>query len=121
MKDRTVPKGLKKYGGKRGPAWTQGVLPKSPFTQKSMEDLESKGWQGRDWPGPNAAPKLDNINLHERLKGIKLQTAGQKVTGSASLKIALENFPRGTRTTSKLAGMFKDLNIDRGSSAPWNA
>lgn len=71
--------------------------------------------------GPNAAPKLDNINFNERLRSINLRTASQTVKGSASLRIALENFPRGTKTTTKLAGMFKDINVDRGHAAPWAA
>jgi hypothetical protein len=123
--ERIMQEWLKKYGGKPGPAWTRGVLQRSPFTQKSLEDLESKGFQqnfqGRDWPGPNASPKIENINFNERLKGINLRTASQTVKGSASLKIALEGFPRGTKTTTKLAGMFKDINVDRGHAAPWAA
>jgi hypothetical protein len=43
----------------------------------------------------------------------------QTIKGSASLKIALENFPKGTRTTTKLAGMFRDINVDRGHAMPW--
>jgi hypothetical protein len=113
--ERIMQGWLKKYGKMTGHAWTQ----------KSLEDLQSEGFhqnfQGRDSPGPNPSPKLQNINFIERLKNINLRSADQTVTGSGSLKIALENFPRGTRTTTKLAGMFKDINVDRGHAAPWAA
>jgi muramidase (phage lysozyme) len=94
------------------------------WTQKKLEDMESKRFQQHFWkpgPGTNPPPQLQNINFNERLRSINLRQANQTVTGSASLKIALENFPRGTRTTSKLAGMFKDIDVDRGHSAPWAA
>jgi N-acetylmuramoyl-L-alanine amidase len=96
----------------------------APWTQKKLEDMESQRFMKHFWkpgPGTNPPPKIDNINFRDRLKGISLQTAGQTVKGSASLKIALENFPKGTRTTTKLAGMFKDINVDRGHAAPWAA
>jgi hypothetical protein len=123
--ERIMQEWLKKYGGVGPGGLTRGGMPKSPFTQRSLEDTESKGfqqgWDGRDWPGPNAAPKLQNINLNERLGRINLRQAGQTVKGEASLKIALEGFPRGTKTTAKRSGMFKDIDVDRGRSAPWNA
>ena len=89
-----------------------------PWTQKRLEELESNKFQrnwddGHEWPGPNASPKIRSVDLGGR--GL------QKVTGSASLRIALENFPKGTRTTAKIAGMFKDINVDRGHAAPWAA
>lgn len=36
------------------------------------------------------------------------------LTGSASLDIRLHNFPRGTRTAAKFAGLFKELRLQPG-------
>lgn len=38
----------------------------------------------------------------------------QKVEGSASVRIDLNGFPRGTRATADATGLFKDVSLDRG-------
>jgi hypothetical protein len=38
----------------------------------------------------------------------------QKVEGSASLRIQLDGFPRGTKATPDASGMFKTIELDRG-------
>jgi hypothetical protein len=38
----------------------------------------------------------------------------QKVTGEASLRVDLNGFPRGTRTSSSASGMFKEVSLNRG-------
>ncbi len=38
----------------------------------------------------------------------------QKVEGSASLRIELDGFPRGTKATPDATGMFKKIELDRG-------
>jgi hypothetical protein len=116
--ERIMQEWQKKYGGKPGPAWSRGIT-KSPWTQQKLEDMESQEFRRHFDPGPR--PKVDSINFRDRLKSIHLQQAGQKVTGSASLKIALENFPRGTRTTAKMDGMFKNLDVAQGRSMPSSA
>ena len=41
-----------------------------------------------------------------------------KVKGEASVLIALEGFPKGTRTTSSASGLFKEVTTLRGKAAP---
>jgi hypothetical protein len=70
---------------------------------------------------PKAAP-----DLGQRLAALRNSLAAgagsnSAVTANGSVKISLEGFPRGTRTTTKLAGMFRDINVDRGNSMPWAA
>lgn len=38
--------------------------------------------------------------------------------GDASVKIALEGFPRGTRTSTSSSGIFKEVSLDRGRVMP---
>ena len=44
--------------------------------------------------------------------------AQQAPTGSASLSIDLNGFPRGTTTKTQFAGMFRELKLNRGRAAP---
>jgi len=62
---------------------------------------------------------------HIRKKGSLLKNAKtsglfgpaeHKVTGDASLRIALDGFPKGTRTKASADGLFKEVTVNRGRS-----
>ena len=49
---------------------------------------------------------------------VGITSQAHKVTGDASLKISMHGFPKGTKTESKINGMFKTLTMYRGLAAP---
>jgi hypothetical protein len=61
---------------------------------------------------------LHNVNLMRSAREAELVHAPQKVVGDASLKISMHGFPKGTKTESKINGMFKTLTMYRGLAAP---
>jgi hypothetical protein len=61
---------------------------------------------------------LLNVNLMRSAREAELVHAPQKVVGDASLKISMHGFPKGTKTESKINGMFKTLTMYRGLAAP---
>jgi hypothetical protein len=73
----------------------------------------------------NSSPKtMQNPNIGERLGRLRDSLAGgagasSLVTATGSLKIALEGFPRGSKTSVKTSGFFKDVNVDRGRAGAW--
>ncbi|MGY3278124.1 phage tail tip lysozyme [Bradyrhizobium sp. S3.7.6] len=69
----------------------------------------------RDWPHMQMDPRFDGSLLPNGQKSGMFGN-GMKVTGDASVKIALEGFPRGTRTQVNSSGIFKDVSLNRGRS-----
>jgi hypothetical protein len=49
----------------------------------------------------------------------RLRYGALKIEGNAHLKVSLNGFPKGTRTSSQADGVFKDVSLDRGASMPW--
>jgi hypothetical protein len=62
---------------------------------------------------PSAGPR-SSLDLLDNARRSGFGPNGGGLTGSASLTIDLNGFPRGTRTASKYDGMFKDLRLNRG-------
>jgi hypothetical protein len=52
-----------------------------------------------------------------RKAGLMEQPA-HKVTGEASMRIDLRGFPKGTKTQTKMAGMFSSIRVARGRAMP---
>jgi hypothetical protein len=77
--------------------------------------------QHRAHPGlgqPNRKSDGLNVNLMRSAREAQLVHTPQKVIGDASLKISMHGFPKGTKTESKINGMFKTLTMYRGLAAP---
>ena len=90
-----------------------------PAAAKGMNDWIEKQRGAHPESGqPNRKSDGLNVNLMRSAREAELVHAPQKVVGDASLKISMHGFPKGTKTESKINGMFKTLTMYRGLAAP---
>jgi hypothetical protein len=90
-----------------------------PAAVKGMTEWIEK--QRRAHPGLGQSDRKGdglNVNLMRSAREAELVHAPQKVVGDATLKISMHGFPKGTKTESKINGMFKTLTMYRGLAAP---
>jgi hypothetical protein len=87
--------------------------------ERDMETSEKyRGERGFKRRGEQDEQKANYDLLGEgRRGGFIGQPMKHQVSGNASVDINLNGFPKGTQTKTKMAGMFRELKINRGRAA----
>lgn len=88
--------GVKAWGSRQ--KWTQRALDAYKADPGAVADAA---------PSSNGSARIGDDLMRRNFPA-------QKVEGSASLRIQLDGFPRGTKATPDASGMFKTIELDRG-------
>jgi hypothetical protein len=88
--------GVKAWGSRQ--KWTQRALDAFKADPKAVAGAS---------PASNGGARIGDELMRKNFPA-------QKVEGSASLRIELDGFPRGTKATPDASGMFKKIELDRG-------
>ena len=97
---------------------------RSAGSVKAATDIFEREFEGANPRKAHMGSRYEfarHVNLLQTAQNAGVLGGPQKVSGEASLRIDLNGFPRGTRTATKMSGLFKEIKLDRGATAPWTS
>jgi hypothetical protein len=88
--------------------------PNSPHSGPTSRAAWARWYEGAHRAPAAGAPTALDLLAHAQRSGL----IPGKIAGEANVSIDLNGFPRGTKTSASASGVFKQVQLNRGTAMP---
>jgi hypothetical protein len=102
-------------------AWSAGDTRSGAVSSADGEGFDEARRQAGLKPSPGDLRYKPDSGVELLRKALRSGVTGSginRVQGDASLRIQLDGFPRGTKTSTEFNGLFKEVSLNRGKAMP---